>query len=313
MPIECLHIMGRRARIQNRKRSRLIMLVSLLAVTVIALIAFALLVNASLRTPYANYIYQPVPNSLYQQIAAVNDSTLSAVGSVAGVASPRQINGTALDLNGRPEVLYIGAEYCPYCAVERWALLIALSRFGTFSGLQYMLSSSNDVNANTPTFTFWNATYTSEYVSFVPVEEFNRTNEQTPWHLLNATEENVMSRYRTGGFPFVDLGNKYVVNGVQSSIDLSANDGYNWTKIITSLNDPNSAIAQQIDGAANKLVTTMCKIDGGFPASVCTQSYATISLSYTTAASGPAPASSLLLAPSVIPAGPMRGSNRWTG
>jgi hypothetical protein len=32
-------------------------------------------------------------------------------------------------------MLYIGAEYCPYCAAERWPLVMALSKFGTFSNL----------------------------------------------------------------------------------------------------------------------------------------------------------------------------------
>ena len=38
----------------------------------------------------------------------------------------------------------MGAEYCPYCAAERWSMIVALGRFGTFSGLQTMRSSSTD-------------------------------------------------------------------------------------------------------------------------------------------------------------------------
>ena len=37
----------------------------------------------------------------------------------------------ALTSGGKPEILYVGAEYCPYCAAERWAMVVALSRFGT--------------------------------------------------------------------------------------------------------------------------------------------------------------------------------------
>ena len=43
--------------------------------------------------------------------------------------------GTPLTQDGKPKVLYIGAEYCPYCAAQRWALAVALSRFGTFDKL----------------------------------------------------------------------------------------------------------------------------------------------------------------------------------
>ena len=38
---------------------------------------------------------------------------------------------TALTEAGLPEMLYMGAEYCPFCAAERWAMVMALSKFGT--------------------------------------------------------------------------------------------------------------------------------------------------------------------------------------
>ena len=47
------------------------------------------------------------------------------------VAAPIQaISDTALTSNGKPEMLYIGAEFCPYCAASRWSMALALSRFG---------------------------------------------------------------------------------------------------------------------------------------------------------------------------------------
>ena len=73
----------------------------------------------------------------------------------------------ALTSGGKPEVLYIGAEYCPYCAAERWAVIVALSRFGTFSGLAPIRSAAKDGGGNaepyplTPTWTFAKASYTS--------------------------------------------------------------------------------------------------------------------------------------------------------
>ncbi len=38
-------------------------------------------------------------------------------------------------LDGKPEVLFVGAEFCPFCAAERWPLIVALSRFGRFTAL----------------------------------------------------------------------------------------------------------------------------------------------------------------------------------
>src|SRR6266568_183753 len=52
--------------------------------------------------------------------------------------------GPLLTASGKPEIVYVGAEYCPFCAAERWALSVALSRFGSFSGLRLIHSSSTD-------------------------------------------------------------------------------------------------------------------------------------------------------------------------
>ena len=96
-----------------------------------------------------------------------------AAGVGKGTVFPQAItpiNGAPLTSNGKPEVLYIGAEFCPYCATERWPMTIALSRFGTFSPLHGIHSSSTDVPASIPTVTFYKSTYTSKYLTFTPVE-----------------------------------------------------------------------------------------------------------------------------------------------
>src|SRR5260370_14637165 len=70
------------------------------------------------------------------KVTSVPASTMDAVGKGGGQvqATPQQLNGqTALAANGKPEMLYMGAEYCPYCAAERWPMIVALGRFGTCS------------------------------------------------------------------------------------------------------------------------------------------------------------------------------------
>src|SRR6202042_144933 len=107
-------------------------------------------------------------------VTSVPASTLDAVG--AGTTYPHPItrlSGPHLTSAGKPEILYVGAEYCPYCAAERWAMTVALSRFGTFSNLHFIHSSSTDVYANTPTLTFYKSGYTSKYLTFVPVEWYS--------------------------------------------------------------------------------------------------------------------------------------------
>jgi hypothetical protein len=227
------------------------------------------------------------------------------------------VTGGTLTLDEKPEVLYIGGEYCPFCAVERWSLIIALSHFGSFSGLEYMQSSRTDTNPNTPTFTFASATYTSQYIAFVPVEELNRA-EQTVT-TLTGNESSLFSQYGmcaatggSGGIPFIDIANAYVVNcGAQFSLPQVA--GEDWTQVASQLNTPGSTVAQEIDGAANTLITAICNVDGGQPSSVCSQPFAALTLDgYTASASSAAvghqnPAAVLLSLPQVTV------ESRWTG
>ena len=98
-------------------------------------------------------------------------ATLAQVGAGSVTTPPAGSPATPLTSGGKPEMLYIGAEYCPYCAFERWGMIVALSRFGSFSGLRTMHSSSTDVYPNTPTWTFYKSSYTSKYLTFTPVEE----------------------------------------------------------------------------------------------------------------------------------------------
>ena len=115
--------------------------------------------------------------SVVKTVTSVPASTLDAVGAGSGIlATPESITGTALTENGKPEMLYIGAEYCPYCAAERWAMIVALSRFGTFTGLATVHSAKangggeNEPYPDTPTWTFAHATFTSQYLTFTSVE-----------------------------------------------------------------------------------------------------------------------------------------------
>ena len=214
------------------------------------------------------------------QISGVSDSTLGAVSGLGvKVASPSNVNQTLLTINGKPEVLYIGAEYCPFCAVERWSMIMALDRFGNFSGLEYMQSSSSDTYPNTYSFSFVNATYTSKYISFVSVEQLDRAHN--PLQTTTSAQNALMTQYDSSQqIPFVDVGNKYFLVGSQDQptalrVGQAATGApYNWTQIASQLNTPGSIVAQNVDESANRLIAAICKIDGGQPTSLCSLSYA---------------------------------------
>jgi thiol-disulfide isomerase/thioredoxin len=218
-------------------------------------------------------------SSTIDKVTSVPASTLESVGESGVDAKPQSISGnpTALTENGKPEVLYMGAEYCPYCAAERWALIVALSRFGSFSGLQTMQSSSTDVYANTPTWTFVDAKYTSSYLSLSTVEMETRTEKtlQTP----TAAQQDLLNKYDAppyvqsadaGSIPFVDFGNKYLIVG--ASYSPQTLDGLSWSTIATDLQTPNNAVAKAVDGTANYITAGLCKLTGDAPANVCTSS-----------------------------------------
>ena len=215
----------------------------------------------------------PVSPTILGQLAGVSLDTHSVVGVSSAVQSPKAITGgpPPLVLNSKPGVLYVGGEFCPYCASERWAMIIALDKFGSFTGLEYMQSSSTDIYPNTPTFTFRNATYTSSYITFVSVEQQDRN--QQPLQPTSDNETALVKQFDTGGsIPFVDFGNKYVITGAQYLPTVFTNA--NWTLVASQLDNASSPFAQTIVGGANHLIAAICKIDGGSPQNVCSQSFA---------------------------------------
>ena len=278
---------------------------------VVALLVVVYFIAAAGGSPYAKYIGQPVSATILQQITGVSDSTLNIIGTPSGVSAPVKISGSPLTSGGKPEVFYVGGEFCPFCAIERWAMIVALSHFGTFTGLEYMLSSSTDLNPNTPTFTFAHANFTSSYISFVAVEEYGRAGQSDVRQTLTPAQTSLVAQYDTcsapgggtGGIPFIDIANQYAVNcGAQ--FQLPAIAGGNWTQVASVLNDPSNSYAQLIDGAANYLISAICNVDGGQPGSMCGQGYATATLSPAQSGSAASPA---LLAISVRSSDP-----QWT-
>jgi hypothetical protein len=220
-----------------------------------------------------------VPASVLDTVAG--GSVTGSVGTVNPNGSYlAPVSGTLLTSGGKPEFLYIGAEYCPYCAAQRWAMIVALSRFGTFSGLTSSHSSSTDAFPNTPTFTFYGSTYSSKYLTFTSVEETknyrqgNSTSTSVPYVTLQTpttAQANLLTKYDSStSIPFIDIGNKYVEVGNLSPYGPADLQGKTWSQVAAALNNPSSTIAQGADGTANYLTAAICKLTGNQPASACT-------------------------------------------
>jgi hypothetical protein len=226
--------------------------------------------NTTTTTAPTGILGTDINSSLYQDFN-VSFSTLASIGSGgSGVSAPSSIASSPLKNGALPEILYIGAEFCPYCGAERWALVVALSKFGNFTGLEYMQSADDDPSpAGVPTLTFLNANYTSKYLSFVTVENEDRNHDtlQVP----NGEEETLWNEYNPNAFPFVDIGGQFDLT--TSQYDYNDLVGLNWTQVGSQLNNVSSPIAQVIDGSANNLISAICQITNQSPASVCGETY----------------------------------------
>lgn len=207
-----------------------------------------------------------LPASVQSNLSVpANVLTQVGVGS-ASLASFTKVTGPALTSGGKPEMLYIGAEWCPYCAAERWAMAVALSRFGTFSSLKGIHSSSSDVFPNTATLTFYRITYTSKYLVFAAVEnqDVNHNLLQSP----TAAQQALWAKYQPPGdsYPFIDIGNRIHASVTYNPAVLQ---GLTWSQIAADLHNPSSPVAKGAVGSANLFTAAICTMTGNQPGNVC--------------------------------------------
>ncbi len=255
--------------------------------------------NSTTTSVNPTILNTPISAALYNNLSGVSYSTLSAVGSGSANNPLSHVSGSPLTSGGKAEILYMGGEYCPFCAAERWSLAIALLKFGSFQNLGYMISAPDDQNLST--LTFYQSSYTSSYISFVSVELYDRAHNplETPTQQQSA----LFGQYDPqGSIPFVDLGNQYVLVGSQYTTSVLS--GLSWSQIGSQLNNPNSAVTKSIVGAANILISAICKIDGGQPGSVCNQSFASLPIMI------PAPLSALANSPLMTGTVPLESDAR---
>jgi len=262
-------IAAAQAQQRQAERRRRILAVGGLAVALVVVIVIVIVAVASKnnKPSQSGATSGPLPADVQSKLT-VPTSTLASVGTGSAVpAAIKSVTGPALTSNGKPEMLYIGAEWCPYCAAMRWAMAVALSRFGTFSPLKGIHSSSTDVYPNTATLTFYNSTYTSKYLVFTPIENEN-LNHNT---LVSPTpaEQALWTKYEPpgNGYPFIDIGNRFVTAATYNPQVLQH---LTWSQIAADLHIASTPPAQGAVGSANLLTAAICKITGNMPANVCT-------------------------------------------
>lgn len=254
------------------------------ALVVVAVVG--VLVGLKLAGGNGNSGVQPAAIGVVNDVTNVPASTLEQVGlanSNVVIGTPIAIKPdsqgklpTLLTKNGKPLVVYMGGEFCPYCAAERWSLIVALSRFGTFSNLSYTTSSSTDVYPDTNTFTFVGSHYTSSYLVFEPVELSDRNRQ--PLQKPTALQSQLMATYDvppytsvSGGIPFVDFANRSLITGPGYSPAVL--QGLSWATIAGELYSPKTNVAQAVLGTANYITAAICQVTNNQPSNVCHASY----------------------------------------
>jgi thiol-disulfide isomerase/thioredoxin len=244
------------------------------SVGLVLVIVVGFIVIKSLSKPAKNLGSGHLPAAVARNITGVPATTLAKIGTGTLAASGlplKSISDTPLTSAGKPEMLYIGAEYCPYCAAMRWSMAVAMSRFGTFGPFTGIHSSSTDVYPNTPTLTFLHQKYSSNYLTFTSVEHQDVHSKLL--QPVTKAQQAIWAKYDTSpqggqGYPFIDFGNKVVLTG--PLFVPSVLHGFTWAQVASQLKDPTSPVAQNVNGAANYITASICKMTNNQPGSVCT-------------------------------------------
>jgi hypothetical protein len=278
---------GNQSRSRNNRRTRNTrkslpwgLVVGVLLVLVAVIGVFIYMSQQSNSTTGKSSTPTPTTASVLDAVNNVSPSIFATVGTgglqdilvstkKAGSPPPPLVGPT-----GKPEFFYAGAEYCPYCAAERWGVVVALGRFGKFTHLNETTSSPDDVYPSTPTFTFYQSAYSSQYIDFVSVETEGQK-QGVPLQTPTAEQNQLISTYdgppyfsSAGSIPFIDSGNKYLSQGANYSPQILA--GHTQQNIANTLSNPNSEITKGIVGTANYLTAAICTATNQQPASVCT-------------------------------------------
>ena len=168
-----------------------------------------------------------------------------------------------LSEHGKPELVYSGAENCPDCATISWALAVALSRFGTFSGVRAIRSQPVGVLRADDTWSLSGASYDSDYLAFsvdisgLPI--FDRSVRAVP-----EQERLASALAASSNGPALDFANRSVWSGPLFPPNLLANR--TWDEIAALLRAPGG---RPVLAAADNIIAAICQLTHDRPASAC--------------------------------------------
>ncbi len=228
----------------------------------------------------------PAPAQITQLVTSVPASTLNQVGagdSRNPITSPDfgiSKRRGHLTSDGKPEIVTMNLAWCPHCAANSWALAVALSRFGTLTGLRqintgtyYCKVDQDPCTLKTvPCFPFTNglsfldARLHSAYISFAAIvlQDVNGRNLEKPTR-REARSINTFDPQHSA--PALDIGGAWAFQG--AGYDPGTLAHKSWSQIAGSLANPHDQIARRVDGLANLFTAAICRVTQGRPGSVC--------------------------------------------
>jgi hypothetical protein len=247
---------------RSEQRRRAITIIGSVVAVVVVFTVIALIALNHHSTPSGSEATTPADPVVVSKLTSVPDSTLATIGQGSSAMLVKPTSGAPLTTDGKPTFMYVGGEFCPYCAAERWSMVQALSKFGTFSGLRQMHSSEDNI----PTFDFKDATYTSKYLAFAPREIQDQNHK--PLQTLSSAEQAIYQQ--AGGFPFLYFNGKYSQDG--AGFNPLVLQGLTHQQVADKVGDPSSDVGKGISGEGNVLTATLCGMTGNKPGNVCSNS-----------------------------------------
>ncbi len=201
----------------------------------------------------------------------VQNNTYSGPLFEVSLIHPYQSN--SLVINGKPSVVYIGAISCIYCGENRWAMALALSRFGSFNGLYVGYSSFGDgdiptlywipQNYTTTGMARFGNSYHSNYINFFSAEfdspitggfEFPSSVDPIKFFVANATNSSYETAMLFMDSPHLFQGTPYTFWGTSFNLGADAVVFGNGTSQAAITNTPpltyatHSQIISQLSG-----------------------------------------------------------------
>jgi thiol-disulfide isomerase/thioredoxin len=284
----------------RRKRSTALTAAIFGAVLVVAAILIIVLVSVTGNKTSSGpkgFGMKVAPASVVKAISNVSSATFAQAGTtISSTAGPYTgvittlKKQSELTSGGKPEIVYVGSNWCPYCAATRWPLAIALARFGAFKNLRITASgrATGESYPGTSTLSFYKTTYTSRYISFLTDEtctdivssstsaSVEGCNGYLPLEPLKGEAETIFAKYDyppyvsstdQGTIPFLDFANVYLEDGAFMGPSILTD--FSQLEIAQSLDNPNASPAQTMLSGANYYTAVICKLTHNQPASVC--------------------------------------------